>query len=73
MGLFEEPDTTGDDERDITPGEFHLQFERMEVRSVQDADFVERNPFIAQFEGALGDEGGLFPRIGGDDECGLLP
>ena len=54
--LLEEPQAAGDGEGHAVAGEFDLEFERVEMRAVEDGDLVEPHALVAQFEDALGDE-----------------
>ena len=71
MGLLEEADAAGDGKRNVAPGQFQLQFERVEVRAVKRGHIVQIAALITQFQQALGDERGLLRGIAAHDEHGL--
>src|ERR1051325_11923074 len=57
--LLEKTNPAGDAERDVATREFELKFERVEVRTVKHGHLVQVRALVAEFEDALGDEGGL--------------
>ena len=61
--LFKETDAAGDGERDLLPGQFQLQFQRVKMRAIQHGDVIQAGAFVAQFQRALGDEGRLLAGV----------
>ena len=69
MGLLEEPEAAGDDERDAVLRQLHLHIHGLKVRAVQDGHFVPCDSFILMkiFQ-ALADKGRLHGRRVQPDE-----
>ena len=63
VGLFEEADAAGDAERNVAAGEFELQFERVEMRAIKHGHLIEVAAFLAEFQHALRNEGGLLAAV----------
>ena len=70
MGLLEEAQAAGDGERNAADGEFHLDFQALEVGAVEHGHFLQRDALVAEFQHALGDKGGLGGGIRQGDERG---
>ena len=73
VGLLKKADPAGDAERDVAPGQFQLQLERMEMRPVKDGHLVDVAALLAQFKNALRDKGGLLRRLGAGHQHRLEP
>ncbi len=71
VGLLEEAQAAGDEEGDAAGGEFHLDFQALEVGAVEHGHFGERDAVFVEFEDALGDEGRLGVRVWQRDERGF--
>src|SRR5689334_797858 len=51
--LLEETNSTGDAERDLAFGQLELQFECMEMRSIQHGHIVHADAFVAKLQNAM--------------------
>src|SRR5262249_38184785 len=72
MRLFEKSHAARDGKRNLLPGQFELQFERVKVGAIKDRHFIEADSFFMQLAGALSNKESLLGAIFAHHERGAI-